>query len=322
MTLHDVLHVILGAGGSIGTPLADELLGRGWRVRTVSRSGRGPAAAERVVADLTAADAVLRVIDRESVVYLTAGLKYDRRVWRTTWPAIMRNVVAACESRGARLIFFDNVYLYGATTGPMTEQTPVRPSSVKGRIRAEIVRFLEDEMAAGRLTAMIARAADFYGPYADATSVAVMLIIERLAAGKRAQVFADADTQHSYTYTLDCARALALLASTPDAYGQVWHLPTARPAPTGREFVKMAASALRVEPKLMVVPSWTIRAAGIFSGLMRELGEMLYQNDRDYVFDSTKFERRFTFVPTTYDAGIRETVTWLKDRRAGTPPTA
>jgi hypothetical protein len=35
---------------------------------------------------------------------------------------------------------------------------------------------------------------------------------------------------------------------------------------------------------------------------------MMYQYDRDYVFDSSIFEKRFDFKPTPYLDGIREIV--------------
>lgn len=309
------LHVILGAGGAIGTPLAAELLGSGARLRAVSRAGRGPDGAEKVRADLTDAGDVLRVVADGSTVYLLAGLAYDRRVWREEWPRIMRNVVSACESNSARLIFFDNVYLYGKVDEPMTEATPVRPSSAKGEIRAEIAGFLQGEIAAGRITAMIARAADFYGPYSEHTGIPSILVFQRLATGKAAQVLVRADAKHSYTYTLDCARALRLLADTDDAYGQVWHLPTAHPPPTSREFVEMAARELGVATRVTITPRWVMRLGGVFGTLLRELGEMLYQNEGDYVFDSSKFERRFAFTPTPYQEGIHEMA--LRMRGAG-----
>jgi nucleoside-diphosphate-sugar epimerase len=301
------LQVILGAGGAIGTPLAAELLENGARLRTVSRTGRGPDGAERASADLTDGAEVSRVVEEGSTVYLLAGLAYDRRVWREQWPRIMRNVVAACEAKNARLIFFDNVYLYGKVDGPMTEATPVRPSSAKGAIRAEIAGFLQSEIAAGRITAMIARAADFYGPYSERTGVPSILVFQRLAAGKAAQVLVRADAKHSYTYTLDCARALCLLAGADDVWGQVWHLPTAHPALTGQEFVERAARELGVAPRVTVTPRWMVRIGGLVNTLLREVGEMLYQNETDYLFDSSKFERRFAFTPTPYEEGIRET---------------
>lgn len=308
----DALHIILGAGGAIGTPLAEELLRGGTRVRAVSRRGSGPARAEKARADLTNAREVLGAVDEGSTVYLLVGLAYDRRVWREQWPPIMQNVVSACESKGARLIFFDNVYAYGRVAGPMTEETPVRPSSAKGVIRAELAGFLQSEIAAGRIKAMIARSADFYGPHAGQNSVLTILLFQRLASGRAAQVLARADAKHSYTYTLDCARALPLLAGADDAYGQVWHLPTAHPALSGREFVEIAARALGVPARVAVMPAWVVRGAGLFGTVMREVGEMLYQNEEDYVFDSSKLERRFAFIPTPYPQGIRETLRHMK----------
>jgi nucleoside-diphosphate-sugar epimerase len=302
------LHVILGAGGAIGTPLAQYLIESGARVRAVSRSGSGPQRGERVHGDLMEPGDVARTVDEGSTVYLLAGLPYDRRVWRAQWPRIMRNVVAACSSKAARLVFFDNVYAYGRVEGPMTEATPVRPSSVKGKIRAEIAAYLQNEMAAGRVTALIARSADFYGPHSERSSIPAMLVLQRLAAGKAAQVLVRADAKHSYTYTLDCARGLPLLAGAEDAYGQIWHLPTAHPPLSGREFVELAARELGVPPRMSVTPRWLVRTAGVFSTIMREVGEMLYQNESDYVFDSTRFEERFAFTPTPYEEGIRETV--------------
>ena len=132
-----------------------------------------------------------------------------------------------------------------------------------------------------------------------------ILVFQRLAAGKSAQVLVDPDRKHSYTYTPDCAKALCLLADADDAFGQTWHLPTAHPALTGRELIDLAAHALGVAPRVSVLPAWMMKALGLVVPMMRELAEMLYQNDRDYLFDSSKFERRFAFTPTPYADGIR-----------------
>ena len=41
---------------------------------------------------------------------------------------------------------------------------------------------------------------------------------------------------------------------------------------------------------------------------MREMPEMMYQYDRDYFFDSSKFDKRFNFKTTTYQEGVKQTV--------------
>jgi nucleoside-diphosphate-sugar epimerase len=302
------LHVILGSGGSIGTPLAAELVAQGERVRAVSRSARGAAGCEAVQADLTDESQTAAAVDEGSIVYLLVGLRYDSRVWRDQWPRIMTAAVKACEAKHARLLFFDNVYMYGAVDGPMTEETPVRPSSDKGRIRAQIAGLLLEEMRSRRISALIARAADFYGPHAAASSVPYMLALEPLLKGRRPRWLISTSTRHSYSYTIDCAKALLLLARDDGAFGQVWHLPTARPPITGEEFMGIAARSLGSALRYSVLSRGMLRLAGLFNRQIYELSLMTYQNDRDYVFDSSKFEKRFQFAPTTYRQGIDETL--------------
>ena len=306
------LHVILGSGGAIGTPLARDLVEQGERVRVVSRSGKGADGCEAVQADLTDEAQTAAAIPEGSVVYLLVGLRYDSRVWRDQWPRIMSGVVKACEEKKARLLFFDNVYMYGAVDGAMTEETPVRPSSEKGRIRAQVAGHLVEEMRAGRITALIARAADFYGPHATASSVPYVLALAPMMAGRRPRWLVSARMRHSYSYTMDCARALLLLARAEDAFGQVWHLPTAHPPITGEEFMAIAARGLGRAPRFSVLSKGMLKLAGLFSRQIYELSLMTYQNDRDCLFDSSKFEKRFAFTPTPYEQGIRETLQFYR----------
>jgi nucleoside-diphosphate-sugar epimerase len=306
--MKSALHVILGSGGAIGTPLARDLVAQGERVRTVSRSAKGEPGCEQVHADLTDEKQTSAAVEEGSVVYLLVGLLYDSRVWRLRWPRIMANAITVCKAKRARLLFLDNVYAYGAVNGPMTEEMPMRPSSEKGRIRAEIAGSLLLEMRAGRITALIARAADFYGPYAAASSIPYTMALKPLLAGKTQRWMVSAKTKHSYSYTLDCAKALALLARADDAFGQVWHLPTAHPPLTGEQFMGIAARMLGKPLRYSVLPKAFIGLAGLFNRLILETYRMTYQNDRDYVFDSSKFEKRFRLVPTPYEKGIEETL--------------
>ena len=299
-------HTILGAGGAISNVLCRELIASGASVRLVSRSGRGVAGAESVHADLLDPVSVQHAVDEGSTVYLLAGLAYRTAIWQAQWPRIMRNTIDAVASRGARLIFFDNVYMYGRVDGVMTEETPIQPASRKGEVRARIASDLLDAARGGRIKASIARSADFYGSDAK-TSVPNLLVFQPLSQGKKAQWLVNADVPHSFTYIPDAARALPLMAAANDSWGEVWHLPTAAPPWTGREIVAAAARALNVEPRMMVLRPWMLRLAGIFNGNIRESVEMLYQSALPYRFDSSKFERRFGVQPTPYATGIMET---------------
>lgn len=308
-------HVILGAGGAISQALVPELLRNKQEVTLVSRRGTEVAGASGISADVTDYDGLKRCVPKGSAVYLLLGLPYDSRVWKETWPKIMESVIAVCKEQEALLVFFDNVYMYGRVEGPMTEGTPYRPVSKKGEIRARIAEQLQKEYETGGLQAIIARSADFYGPGAEKTGIPNLLIVEKLMKGSKAQWLADADRPHSLTYTNDCGRALYLLVGDEGAYNQVWHLPTARPALTARQLAEMAAEQLGVEPKVSALAPWMLAAGGVFDRTIKELSEMLYQNKEDYYFDSSKFEKRFSFTPTSYKQGIEETINYYRQRR-------
>jgi nucleoside-diphosphate-sugar epimerase len=305
-------HTILGAGGSIGNPLTIELLRANQQVRLVSRSGFAMNGAESFKADITSNEEVLKSIEGSGVVYLVAGLAYSLKVWTEQWPKIMQNAIDACKKTNARLIFFDNVYMYGKVDGPMTETTPYNPCSKKGEIRARIASLLEEEMKKGAIKAIIARSADLYGPYADKGSVPYILGISNLLKGKRAQWLVDVNKLHSYTYTLDCARALHLLYDKEECYYQVWHMPTFNPGITGKEFIELAAKEIGIEPKYLVLNKWMLKLAGLFDKTVAESYEMLYQSEFEYYFDSTKFNTFFKYQPVGYPEGIRETVEFFK----------
>ena len=296
---------ILGAGGAIGTELVKEYAARGQRIRLVGRHPKSTGNdAETVTADLTDPVQTARAVEKTDIAFLLAGLKYDLAVWRELWPRIMSNVIDACKRSGARLVFFDNVYMYGKVDGPMTEETPFRPCSKKGEIRARIASQLLNEIAAGRLTAMIARAADFYGPGVR-TSGPNILIFDKLAKGQVPLWVGNDEVPHSLTFTPDTGRALVTLTESAAAWNQTWHLPTAPAPPTGREFIALAAAEYGRPPKYRKLGKPLMRLAGLFDSNVREMVEMLYQNDYEYLFDSTKFTRTFGDQATPYAEGVR-----------------
>jgi nucleoside-diphosphate-sugar epimerase len=295
---------ILGAGGPIGAELAKILAYSHQPFRLVSRNPKPITGGEVFAADLSDQEQTIRAVAGSSVVHLLVGLKYDHAVWQELWPRIMDNTIEACKRAQAKLIFFDNVYMYGKVNGAMTEETPYAPCSKKGEIRAEIATTLMSEIKTGSLTAMIARAADFYGPDTE-HGVPNVLVFEPFAKRQTASWLVNAAVPHSLTFTPDAARGVAMLAERESAWNQVWHLPTAPDPPTGREFIEMAAKEFGVAPKFRVLNRPMLRVAGWFKPLIAESYEMLYQSDSAYLFDSTKFAKEFGFAGTPYPEGIR-----------------
>jgi nucleoside-diphosphate-sugar epimerase len=302
------MQTILGAGGIISTEIAKNLPQYTKKIRLVSRAPQKVNPTDDIMAaDLLNGEQVMSAVQGSEVVYLTAGLKYNIKTWQTQWPIIMENVMDACIKYNAKLVFFDNVYAYGRVNGWMTEETPMNPSSEKGEVRKKLDEMIMAEVKSEQLKAIIARAADFYGPKTPLSFVNVM-VFDNFKKGNKAQWMINDKVRHSLTYTPDAGKATAILGNTASAYNQVWHLPTDRNVLTGKEFIENVGKEFGLKPRYMVLPRWLIQMVGLFNGNIRESVEMLYQNDSDYLFDSSKFEKAFSFKPTPYSQGIRETV--------------
>ena len=306
------VYTILGAGGSIGNALAKELTEQGKKVRLVSRSGFTMPGTQSVCADLSNLSETIDAVKGSSIVFLCAGLPYNHKVWGKNWPRIMTHSIEACKRANAKLIFFDNVYMYGRVNGKMTAKTPYYPCSKKGEVRAEVARMLCNEMKAGVIHASIARAADLYGPHATKNSLPYLMVFNNLFKGKQAQWLVNANTIHTFSYTTDCAKAMMFLAKSESSFNQVWHLPSCNPGISGETFIETAAKELSLKPNYKVLKKWMIAFGGICDTTIRESYEMLYQNEYDYEFDSSKFEKHFNFEPTSYSLGIAETINFLK----------
>jgi nucleoside-diphosphate-sugar epimerase len=300
---------IFGANGTIGKLLAKELTTYTNQIRLVSRNPKKVNETDELFpADLSKPEMVEKAIEGSEVIYLVVGFDYNIKVWRDKWPKLMKATIDACVKHKARLVFFDNVYLYDVNAiGHMTEDSPINPPSKKGMVRKEIAEMIMKEVKVGNLTALIARAPDFYGPDNE-KSVLIETVYKSIKKGKRPTWFIDATKKHSYIYTPDAAKATAILGNTPDAYNQVWHLPTDKNILTGQEWVALFNKEMGTSRKAMVLSMFMIKVLGVFVPLMREMPEMMYQYDRDYFFDSSKFNNRFNFTPTTYETGVKQIV--------------
>src|SRR5579863_2552257 len=297
---------ILGAGGAIGNELAAILAEKETPFRLVGRNPRPIAGAEVFAADISDRGQTVAAVSGATVVCLLVGLKYDLATWKELWPRIMANAIEACKQTQAKLLFFDNVYMYGRADGPMTEETPYAPCSKKGAIRAQIATTLMEEVEAGNLVAMIARSADFYGP-SVANGIPNALVFAPLAKAATASWLMKATEPHSLTFTPDAARGVAMLMERETAWNQIWHLPTSSVPPTGKELIEMATAEFGVRPKYRVLSKPLLRVAGLFDARIRESYEMLYQSDGPYIFDASKFATAFGFAGTPYSEGVRIT---------------
>lgn len=311
------MQTILGSGGAIGIPLARELKKYTNKIRLVSRNPKKVNETDELypidVNDITQID---KAIAGSEVVYVVIGFEYKLSVWQNIWPRFLKEVISACKMHHAKLVLFDNVYMYDKLAIPfMTESSPINAPSKKGEVRQQLHEMIMNEVEKSTLTALIARSADFYGPD-NKNSALNMMVVDNLLKGKKAQAFGNINKIHTYTYTPDAAAATALLGNTIDAYNQVWHVPTTKEKLTTRQWIKLIADEIRVEAKIQTLPVWLIKILGLFIPVMREFPEMIYQNEQDFIFDSTKFEKRFGITSTAPKDGIRILIENFKTQNA------
>ena len=312
------MQTIIGSGGAIGIPLAKELKKYTDQIRLVSRNPKKINETDQLYQiDLNDISRVDKAIAGSEVVYVVIGFEYKLSVWQEIWPAFMKAVINSCKKHNAKLVFFDNVYLYDKSAIPhMIETSPIHAPSKKGEVRQQLHEMIMSEVEKNNLTALIARSADFYGPD-NKSSALNMMVVDNLMKGKKAQAFGNINKIHTYTFTPDAAKATAILGNTTDAFNQVWHVPTTKEKLTNLQWVQLIADELKVEPKIQTIPLWMIKILGLFIPIMREFPEMIYQNEQDYIFDSTKFEKRFAVTATAPKDGIRILINNLKTQNAG-----
>src|SRR5690554_4345498 len=248
---------ILGAGGSIGIELAKALKQYTSDIRLVSRNPEKINESDTILpADLTKKEDVFKAVEGSDIVYVTIGFPYKIKIWKKFWIPFMRNVIAACMEYNSKLVFFDNVYAIGANhVGHITEESPLSPTSKKGDIRAEVDRMILDGIENNNLNAIIARAPDFFGGTAKANSIVINLVYDNLVKGKKAQWFCNSKVVHSLGYVPDLAKGTALLGNTPEAYNQIWNLPTDNQRITGEGWINLFASSMRTKNNYTVLPN-------------------------------------------------------------------
>ncbi len=308
---------ILGAGGAIGIELAKALTNYTSDIRLVSRNPKKVNPTDSLFpADLTKREDVFKAVAGSQITYVAIGFAYKTSAWKQQWVPFIQNVVDACLEHHSKLVFFDNVYAIGGNhVNHITENSPISPTSKKGEIRAEVDRIILKNMAENNLQAIIARSPDFFGGTARQSSVLMNLVYDNLVKNKKAQWFCNSKVVHSMGYVPELAKGTAMLGNTDEAYNQIWNLPTNPQKITGQEWINLFAAELGKENKASVLPNWIVKGFGLMVPVMKELAEMNYQYDRDYYFDSTKFNSYFKFTPITHADAVKQAVEQLKEAK-------
>ena len=305
-------HVVLGTG-AIGRAIAEELVKRGGSVRLVNRSGKmeeAPGGVEIVASDLYDPAKVREVTRGATVVYQSAQPPYHE--WPGKFPILQRSIIEGLTGSAAKLVLIENVYMYGEMKGrALTEDTPYRAHTRKGRVRGEISTAAFAAHKEGRVRVTAGRGGNFFGPWGLDSTMGERVFYP-LLCGKPAQLIGRTDLPHTHTYLKDFGAALVILGEHNEADGQAWHVPNDQPRMTQGELVRLFAEEAGVEPRISSMGKTMMSIGGLFIPEAKETVEMMYEFEKPFVIDSSKFEKTFGMKATPVRQAIRETVEWYR----------
>ncbi len=193
----------------------------------------------------------------------------------------------------------------------MTEADPHNAQTRKGRTRSQMSEAALAAHRAGKVKVAIGRGSDFFGPWGTSSTMGGR-VFHPLLRGKAAQLIGRADLPHTHTFTKDFGKALVILGERSEANGQAWHVPNDMPSVTQGELVRMFAKEAGVPARMTGMGKLMMMAAGLFIPEARESVEMMYEFEKPFVVDSSKFEKTFGMQATPMRDAIRETVAWYK----------
>ncbi|GHB85482.1 NAD-dependent epimerase [Streptomyces cirratus] len=297
------MYVIVGAGAA-GSAAARLLADADQQVRLITRRGSGPAhdRIERVAADATDTARLIELTRGAAALFNCAMPAYDR--WPSEFPPLAASLLAAAERSGADYVMLGNTYGYGPVDGPATEDLPMAPISVKGRVRAQM---WHDALAAqekGRVRVTEVRASDYLG--AVAYSPFTLMVGAQVLRGGPASYPGDLDAPHSWTYTTDAARTLIAAARNEKSWGRAWHVPSISQAPVRELAAHLARAAAVPSPELTHMTKAELQAIGRTDSVMAEFPEMLYLYDRPNILDASFTAELLNIAPTPLDTVLGE----------------
>jgi nucleoside-diphosphate-sugar epimerase len=307
-------NIIFGTG-PLGLLVMQTLAEKGAQVTLVNRKGgieqKLPKQVEIVAGDATDSSIVHQICKEADAVFHCAMPPYTE--WPDKFPPLTKGVLEGVSRAGAKLIYGDNLYMYGDTEGrPISEDLPYAATGHKGKVRAEMAEMLLNAHKKEAVQVVIGRGSDFYGPQVVNSAFGEMFFKAALS-GKPANLLGNIDLPHTYTYIKDFAKALVKLSENDKALGQIWHVPNASTITT-RQLVELVEKEIGQSIKIRAAGRLMVTLLGLFNPMIKEVKEMMYEWEHPYIVDHSKFEQTFGADVTPHEVAIKETVAWYRQR--------
>lgn len=99
-----------------------------------------------------------------------------------------------------------------------------------------------------------------------------------------------------------------MIGTDPRAIGRVWHLPNDPTTQTSRQMVQTAFRLAGTTGKIAGTPTWVFRLLGLRDRTIREVVEMAYEFETDFVVDSSAIATELGVHATPLDEAIALTL--------------
>jgi nucleoside-diphosphate-sugar epimerase len=301
------IHAVAGSSGAMGSAVVKELQKRGEIVKTFARKSYGNP--DTIILDPFDQEQLKKELQNVDNYFLCIGLPYSGKFWLENWPKLIQATIEACIHTKTKLIFLDNIYMYGPSPLPIPfdETYSQEVTSLKSKARKIVADLILDAIAKRGLKAILARSASFYGPNVINSSLYTSFI-DRMLACKNPQTIFNPNIPITYAFTDDNAKAMVDLAFHEEAIGQVFHLPVGEPI-TLEEIVKVCNKILNANFKLSVMPKFLFKILSMIIPLFKEIKEVVYQYEDPYTMSFDKFKKLFpNFKVTSYEEGLEKMI--------------
>jgi nucleoside-diphosphate-sugar epimerase len=317
--------LVIGMHGGFGGSVARALVKRGFGIHALTR--REAPAAEHGVRwmrgdALNAAEVLAAARDTNLIVHAAHPPGY--RNWRSHGLPMLENSIAAARQCGATLLFPGNIYNFGPDAGQrLSEDSPQRPLTRKGRIRVQMEQMLSDASREG-VRSIVIRCGDFFGPEGHSSWFSHALVkpgrpVTRISyPGPQA-------AGHSWAYLPDVGEAAAELALRRAGFApfETFHF-AGHWLPRGVQMAETICDIAGI-PRARIggFPWWGIRALSPFVKTLREMLEMRYIWEQSLALDNRKLVATLGSEPRTeLRAAVHDTLAALGCLDATAEPRA
>lgn len=310
-------YLILGGTGSFGYAFTQEVLAQGQHatllVRSLSKAqklfGDHPHL-KFIEGDAFEANLIQKLGKDYDFILQALNVPYQH--WQEQMEPLVNYVITWAEEMDATILFPGNVYSYGLTTTGITEDSPERPISKKGKFRQQLEARLQGAAAQG-IRVINLRLPDFWG--INVAHQGMAPLFEGALRGKKMPWIINNQVPHQLVYNKDGAAAMFRLSQEQGLPNYALFNFGGHTVPSMASFTTQLAEIAGTDAKPSVSPKWMLNILSLFVPIVKELKEMFYLYENNVYLDDSKLREMYPDLQLTpLPIAMKETLDWYRNR--------